>query len=365
MYAFATGKLLAGAGSWQRLPVTTGPSGSCEWRIGADENGLGPRLGPMVVTAILARVVGDGARTMARRPRGKLAERLGDSKALVSHGDVALAEAWTRALVRRSCGRDPAASAEGSVDTLVHAVLADDRSTLRAPCPSSDVAAQCWSVEAEELCADEALVSTIERDLERLADKGVEVTAVRAVVVCTRKLNDAAARGMSRFVVDLHAMERLVLELGARAGAPVDAVCGKVGGFDRYGEAFGPLSGRLHVPLVEGRAKSQYHFPGVGRIAFVRDGDASDMLVSMASLVGKYLREALMARIVRHYRALDAELPTASGYHDPVTARFVDATQLVRARRNIPDDCFERRAAAPAGPESARGRAAAAARLEP
>ena len=34
--------------------------------------------------------------------------------------------------------------------------------------------------------------------------------------------------------------------------------------------------------------------------------------------------------------------PDVSGYHDPVTARFVDRTALVRKRRKMPDRCFER-----------------------
>jgi hypothetical protein len=52
----------------------------------------------------------------------------------------------------------------------------------------------------------------------------------------------------------------------------------------------------------------------------------------------------LMARVTRWYRAEVGLEDDAgpSGYNDPVTARFVDATQLVRKRRRVPDDCFER-----------------------
>jgi hypothetical protein len=49
-----------------------------------------------------------------------------------------------------------------------------------------------------------------------------------------------------------------------------------------------------------------------------------------------------MARIVRYHRQGAPDLPDASGYHDPVTARFVDATRLARKNRALPDDCFER-----------------------
>jgi len=66
--------------------------------------------------------------------------------------------------------------------------------------------------------------------------------------------------------------------------------------------------------------------------------------VCMASLVGKWVRDLLMARIVRYHRETNADLPDASGYHDPVTTRFVEATRLSRKRRALPDECFERRA---------------------
>jgi ribonuclease HII len=320
-------------------PMTERP----RFRIGADENGLGPRLGPMVVTAVMARVTPEGDRRVGRRPRGALAERLGDSKALIAHGDVALGEAWARALCRRGAGREPFADGPGATpDALIHALAADDRATLRAPCPGH-VAAQCWSVEGERFSAEEALVDTVAADLDRLTGQGVDIVAVRSVILCARRMNEGLDAGRSRFVLDLHAMERLILDLVALAGEEVSAVCGKVGGFGKYSDAFGPLGGRLHGVLQEGRARSAYHFPGVGEIAFVRDGDATDLCVGMASMVGKYLREALMARVVRFYREDQADLPDASGYYDPVTTAFVEGTRLVRARRKVPDGCFERR----------------------
>jgi hypothetical protein len=73
----------------------------------------------------------------------------------------------------------------------------------------------------------------------------------------------------------------------------------------------------------------------------VRDADASDPLVMLASLVGKWVRELFMSRIARHYPS-KADDPRPSGYHDPVTDRFVRATALLRKKREIPARCFER-----------------------
>lgn len=322
------------------MAVATSPM-RANYRIGVDENGLGPRLGPMIITAVLARVTEAGSKMAGRRARGALAQRLGDSKGLISHGDTALGEAWARALVARGCGRDGVDPKLVSPDDLIHAIAADDRTALRELC-ASHVEAQCWSTSQESFGAEDDLVRTVSGDLDKLAQKGLEVVAVRSVIVCTQRLNIALGQGKNRFVVDLHAMERLVLDLRAIAGEDVLAVCGKVGGFGKYGDAFGPLAGRLHAVLEEGQARSAYHFPGVGELAFVRDGDASDLCVGMASMVGKYVRDALMARVVRFYREEREDLPDASGYHDPVTARFVEATRLTRKSRSIPETCFER-----------------------
>lgn len=73
-------------------------SGETSCRVGVDENGLGARLGPLVVTAVLADVTPAGQRWVGRRPRGKLSLDLGDSKRLVSHSNFTLGEAWARVL---------------------------------------------------------------------------------------------------------------------------------------------------------------------------------------------------------------------------------------------------------------------------
>jgi ribonuclease HII len=306
-------------------------------RLGVDENGLGPRLGPLLVTAVTARTTGEGHVRAEGRPRGAMRARLGDSKELVSYGNTALGEAWARAIAGRMGLR-----LDGP-DALIKALSLDSAVALRAPCPEAH-ADQCWSTGGESFCAEPKLVARVERDLGKLADQGVEVVRATCIVTCARRLNEGVARGMTRFHLDLHAMERLVLDARERAGCDVVAMCGKVGGFARYPAAFGPLNGRLHAIAAEGRARSEYSVPGVGRIAFVRDADAKHLLVSMASLVGKWARDLLMARIVRYHRTLDPDLPEASGYHDPVTTRFIDASSLARKQRALPDDCFERRA---------------------
>jgi ribonuclease HII len=301
------------------------------YRIGIDENGLGARLGPLVVTAVIARTDENGRKALERRVPKRMRGAVDDSKRLVSHTDVRLGEAWARELV---------ASSAPSPEALFEELSLEGTEKLREPCPREAVA-QCWHTLSAAFEAGDAMRKRVARHRALLAKRGIELIGVKTSVVCTERLNAARRAGKNRFVSDLHAMERLVIELRRTVGTDVHAVCGKVGGMGDYSRFFGPLGGHLHVVLDSGRKKSAYRFPGLGELVFLQDADASDALVMLASLVGKYVRELFMGRIAAHYPAAEDD-PRPSGYHDPVTAGFVKRTALVRRDRGIPKGCFER-----------------------
>lgn len=303
--------------------------------VGIDENGMGPRLGPLIVTSVLAEVDAAGAKWVSSKTRGSFAKRMGDSKKLVAFDDSALGEAWARVISARSGGnaRTP--------QELLGDIMLDPEEALRKPCPGHH-ADLCWGTEGESFAATDDTLKACSKDLEKLEKKGVRIRGVRVAVICTRRLNEAATRGLSRFDVDLHTMERLALRAREEGGADIYALCGKVGGFGFYGDRFGPLAGWLRTTLLETRARSEYQIHGLGRLAFLRDADESAAIVGLASLVGKWARDHLMRRVVRYHRADIPDLPDASGYHDPVTTRFIEASTLVRKNRRIEEACFER-----------------------
>lgn len=306
-------------------------------RIGADENGLGAQLGPMIVTAVLADVNEGGARLLGRKLPKALRRDLDDSKALVSCHDTSLGEAWTRALVEYLYQESPTNPRE-----LFRLVTLEEERSLRSRCPSH-IEPQCWNTEREEFEATADQLRRIRNHLSFLEDRGVGLRGVRTQPLCAARLNELRRNGIHRFTADLHAMESLILHLRERAGRDVIATCGKVGGIGRYEKFFGPLSGHLRTVLGEARSHSAYAFPGVGELRFVRDADATDPLVMLASLVGKYVRELLMRRIARYYpEAIADGLP--SGYHDPVTMRFLSATHSSRIKLRVTNDCFVRSA---------------------
>lgn len=301
------------------------------YRLGVDENGLGAWLGPMTVTAVAARVSDEGTVWLKRRLGARLAADLDDSKKLVAFGNHGLGEAWARALF-------PRAATPGE---LLGQLLRQPTSALRDRCPSSSVA-QCWSNAATAFHSDDEVVRRLEKHLAVFAKRGVQIISATTEVVCASQLNEERRRGSNRFTSDLHAMERLILHWRDRFPANLVAVCGKVGGMGDYSRFFGPLGGQLHAILRQERAHSAYHFPTVGELHFVQDADGTDPLVMLASLIGKYVREVLMGQINAYYQTHVPELRACSGYNDPVTQRFAEATSTVRKRLRIAKSCFER-----------------------
>ncbi len=299
--------------------------------IGADENGLGARLGPLIVTAVLSEVDVRGQRWLRRPLPASIAADLDDSKRLLSFGNHGLGEAWARALV-------PAAARPSNLlETLSEAPI----ETLQKRCPERS-AAQCWSVDGEEFSCDPQALRRVQRHLRHFERQGVKILGVRSSIVCVGQLNAERRQGCNRFTSDLHAMERLLLLLRDAAGHDVVATCGKVGGIADYPRFFGPLSGRLHTVVQQERKHSAYRVAGLGELHFVQDADATNPLVMLASMIGKYARELLMGRISRYYSLQVPELERVSGYNDPKTDRFVRQTTNVRRTLKIAAGCFER-----------------------
>lgn len=306
------------------------------YHLGIDENGVGPRLGPLVVTAAFARAA--DPRPVRRPVRGALRERLGDSKGLVAFGSGGLAEAWARAAMKRASGRAPETPAE----LLSHLLGAEEENALRRLCPTG-AGAQCWNDDHEAFTATQAQVAQAEADLDTFAERGVDVQRVWTIVLCTRRLNLAAQAGESRFLLDLHAIEQLAARARAHTSRPVATLAGKVGGYERYLPhlRMRPLPTGTH----ESRKESAYRYADGSTLVFAQDADDRYPLVSLASLIGKWVRDLCMHRINRFHAPARAVHEHVSGYHDPVTRAFVEETAQHRAQRSFPHECFERQKA--------------------
>jgi ribonuclease HII len=300
--------------------------------VGVDENGLGPRLGPLIATSITLEVA-----NYERAPLRRLGARIGiaDSKQTSGFGQMAAAEGLALALVEMLSTRVPA-----DMDELLAAVSIDGLDALRAPCPPAAFA-QCWSHDVR-LPTFGGDIARGRKQLARLAKHGVRCVAARSTLACAGVVNAEMRRLGSRTSVDLSLFERLVLE--ARALAPHDLaiVLGMVGGIRDYERYFDRLKPYAVSALGRTRLATAYQVEGIGTLSFEIDADARHLHVGMASMLGKYVRELCMERQNRFYTQHQADLPWPSGYYDPVTRRFIAESRALRTRLAIADECFER-----------------------
>ncbi|MCB9618653.1 MAG: hypothetical protein H6724_04270 [Sandaracinus sp.] len=300
--------------------------------VGVDENGLGPRLGPLVATAATIEV--------ARYDAEKLREvgdtlGIGDSKRHSAFGKMKHAEGLALALATPKGGKPPT-----DADDLLAALSLDGILALRSPCPDPITARPCWETRLP-LPAFGGDVETGRALLAELKGAGVKLRRVRTTLACAGVLNAWLASGRTKLTLDLHLFERLILDARGATRGPVHAICGMVGGLRRYAPHLGGLGAVSIVEEVKGA--SRYEVPKLGRVDFEVKSDDRHLPVGLASMVGKYVREVAMARLVGWYRAQDDSLPAASGYHDPVTRSFVEGTAALRKKLPVADACFERR----------------------
>jgi ribonuclease HII len=303
--------------------------------IGVDENGLGPVLGPLVVTG-----VGLSLSRYAPDRHGALGRELGidDSKATAAFGKVGRAEGLALAVFEALWGSVP-----GHVDELFARLLRRPLAELQGACPGS-TRPQCWAAEVALPCFG-GDVQAGRDTLAGLAARGIRVCFAQSEAVCTSDLNRRLERGQSRVEVDLEAMELLLCDARAALAEELVAICGMVGGIRNYPERFRHFRRDAVAPRRTQAQGLAYAVEGVGRVTFEIDADQRHLPVALASMIGKYVRELWMERQNAFYRPHFAAAADVSGYHDPVTRRFIEASAQLRGELAIADACFVRRSA--------------------
>jgi ribonuclease HII len=302
--------------------------------LGIDENGLGPRLGPLVATA-----VGFELDSYAPKVLRKLGARLGldDSKQVSGFGQMAHAESVALAVIEAVTGDLPRCS-----DEALRCMSIDSDEVLQRLCPTESMH-QCWQPShSVALPAFGGAVDDGRRILDRLRLAGVRVWHGRSAIACAGMLNHKAAFGQNRLRVNLSLFERLLLEARSAATGDVYAICGMVGGIRFYPAYVQHFSREALELLSAPKGWCSYRVAGFGELHFVVDADRLHLPVALASIVGKYLRELAMARLHHFYVGHELSLPKVSGYHEPRTEQFVRRTATLRRRLGIANQCFER-----------------------
>ncbi len=268
--------------------------------IGIDENGLGPVLGPFVISAAMFDI-GEGDPFFdTRLERLMLPMGIADSKAIFkrrfpytySKGEIIalsfLPERNWRELLNNN----------------FHLLIDDEEKDIYL----KDLSLPIW---AKEVRYDYR--------------KKTGFSGFRGYAIFPRAFN-RLLKDMHKFQMDVKYFLELAHELSEGVEDDVVVLAGKVGGYTYYVQVFLLLGiTRFHI-LRETRGHSAYRVFYRDRwieIHFLMDGDAVYYPIAIASIVGKYVREVSMKLLNEHY-GFEGRIPYASGYrHDARTMELI------------------------------------------
>lgn len=315
--------------------------------VGIDENGLGPRLGPLVVTGAALELpettyepsalwkAFSGLVTRNGRPR------VDDSKAVSAFRSMAEAETLVHALARL-CG----ASGLDTADRFLAAVTLTPFETLcpapsRAPCFTDDPRLPLF---ARPEGFEDAVLGLAEDVRACLDAAGASLLGLRSTLYCPFRYNAffAHAPEARKSHLNLSAFEEVIRHFSESFDEQALFLCGKVMNLKYYAKYFSYLSAFDLEAKEETHLVSQYRLAGLGEVRFVHDGDRLDLPISLASIVGKYAREIYVRRMNRFFLAAFPDLKAASGYNDKVTKQLIARIQPRLADLSVDPSCFLR-----------------------
>ncbi|MEA2081840.1 MAG: hypothetical protein U9O97_03800 [Elusimicrobiota bacterium] len=300
--------------------------------VGIDENGLGPRLGMFCVTAAVFECSSYDKNLFWKNASDGAVD---DSKKVMASGRTGKGRRIAAAYLAQ-LGHFPETDAD-----FIEFVNHRSAGSLSNDCPPC-VRSMCRAGHSP-FCEDS--VSAVSDNLfSLLKDAGIRFAGAESVFLCPKEFNRGIDRFGSKMMLEFFIMEKFFRKYGAADTGRGETlfICGKLGGTKRYGRYFDYLKKYRVANLQEG-TDSFYEFDGLGRIEFVKDGDALHLPVALASVFGKLVREIFMDSLNGYFGNLDKSLPVVSGYNDHLTREFIEKTVPVRRERGIPDICFLRK----------------------
>lgn len=285
------------------------------WRIGIDEAGYGPNLGPFVMTLVACKVPDDQhdaclwklLKSAARRAGTKADRRLvvADSKLVYSP-----ASGWD------DLERSVLACLFGSTPSLQHLVehLADvDVPTLKKESWYAGDTALPTEVKADDLTA------ACELWKQTCESVGVTWGFSRSAIIPAPHFNDLVDKWDSKGAVLAVAATRLMEScVQATGDEPMHIVIDKHGGRNNYSALLQhAFADGMVLAEEEGAARSVYRVEGMNRtirILVTPKADVKHFTVSLASMVSKYVRELLMREFNRFWQKHVADLAPTAGY---------------------------------------------------
>lgn len=291
------------------------------WRVGLDEAGYGPNLGPLVLASTSCHVPDDAPaclwtileKAVCKRTKRKDGRLLIDDSKKVNQGTDGLARLEQGVL---------------SVLNLEATTLQNYLETAAIGNTIADLEAEHWHGDVAlpvEADTDELKASTATL-IEASANAGVRFGPIHTVAIPTPRFNlllDEWRLKSGVLATGVIALLQAALRLPGEDAVYI--AVDKLGGRNSYSpllnEAF---AGGWVRTVREGAEVSEYAIDGLARPVFIRfepRADGSHLNVALASMAAKYLREVLMMQFNRYWESRVPGIKPTAGY--PVdAARF-------------------------------------------
>jgi hypothetical protein len=313
--------------------------------VGIDEAGYGPTLGPLVLGASVWEVGSEAAASDLWEPLSDCVTQRGtrgDWRLIIADSKKAFDRARGVGTLERSV-RALAATAGLPTDTLAALLraLGADAHVTASPLPWYQALATALPL-APHFAASPELLQRL-RGLQDAA--GVRCRALHAEVVPEDRFNTRVAQTRNKASVLLEPVLRLIERATRGVGGDCRVHVDRLGGRRRYDDVLRAAfpERRLHV-LREEPEHSAYALtdgPSTWQLSFEVAADSRHLPVALASMVAKYLREALMAAFNAFWsRDLPTLQPTAGYYTD--AQRFLASIAPLLPQLGLPAEQFVR-----------------------
>jgi len=307
---------------------------------GIDENGLGPLLGPLLVTGVCIEIPGKEYDADALWCLSTPETPVADSKKMFSPGRMKKSEAAVLPWLEIATGG-----------------LTTERHLHEKILVNHPVAAEACPEEGKRLCSagretlplwiqpgsdlHDSLSINKKKAKGVLEENGAVIRALESVLVCPKVFNDSVVR-YGKMFLDFRYFIEVAAAIRKRVEEDVLFICGKIGSTKRYADWFS-FMGMDAAIICESRQMSAYAAAGLGEFRFIRDADDAHFCVALASMAGKYLRELAMHRLNGRLRQwMNSDCAWISGYANARTRDMIEKTANARRSLGLPDECFIR-----------------------
>jgi len=271
--------------------------------IGIDENGLGPILGPLIISGIKLKVK-EPVFFYSKIENLKSIFKIDDSKNVFKR-----TEKWTYSkgeIISLSILKT--FNFENLIEKYVRLIISNYERNFYI----KNYKLPIWAKTYKE---------------NNLRDE-INFIDYKAYAIFPNEFNKELLK-INKFQMDIKFFLNLAYELSSNEFNIV--FCGKVGGYTYYTKEFLKLGITKYEILKENKGHSAYRIryrDKLFEIHFLLDGDKIYYPIAIASIIGKYLREIFMKALNENFGFND-EIPFSSGYkHDIKTDQLMEKIKL-------------------------------------